>query len=353
MPIYDCTFPGCLFSTGDHEMAVALQFLTIHGHSHAQGNSNVGFNVTNIDRIQKPKISMGCTIEKWDYFLTKWSTFKEMTKIPIQSVSALLLDCCNEELAIELNSTHGDMKHKPEAEVMEAIKEMAVITEKRIVARVILLDTTQDREEPVRNFMAKLKGRARACKYVKKHNCSQCNHEDKVNYSDDMVRDVLIRGLNDADIRLDILCDPNEDMSLEQTVVLIEAKEKGKRSELKLSNSQQVNAMRSTYKRVSLAPLAGNHNKDALCNWCGGKGHGSNRNMRQAERKGICPAYGKKCTHCEKPHHFATVCRKKKHQQLTGQPNASAVESYYTGVMIDTPEAGTGHYIGCNASSQE
>ena len=112
-------------------MPVALQFLTIHGHSHAQGNLNVGFNVTNIDRIQKPKISMGCTIEKWDYFLTKWSTFKEMTKIPIQSVSALLPDCCDEELAIELNRTFGDMKLRPEAEVMEAIKEMAVITEKK------------------------------------------------------------------------------------------------------------------------------------------------------------------------------------------------------------------------------
>ena len=49
MPSFDCTFPECKFSTGEQEKEIALQFLIIHGHSHAQFGS--------VSNISQPRAS--------------------------------------------------------------------------------------------------------------------------------------------------------------------------------------------------------------------------------------------------------------------------------------------------------
>ena len=41
-----------------------------------------------------------------------------------------------------------------------------------------------------------------------------------------MVKDVLCRGLEDGDIQMDLLGDKNQDMTLEQVLGFVEAKEK-------------------------------------------------------------------------------------------------------------------------------
>ena len=62
-----------------------------------------------------------------------------------------------------------------------------------------LLLSKQDREEPICAFYARLKGLASMCNYVVK---GKCAHESDVtlNYSDSMIRDVLITSLADEDI---------------------------------------------------------------------------------------------------------------------------------------------------------
>ena len=45
-----------------------------------------------------------------------------------------------------------------------------------------------------------------------------------------MIRDTLIRGLADEDIQLDILGQCNQNLTLEETLQMTEAKESGKRS---------------------------------------------------------------------------------------------------------------------------
>ena len=196
------------------------------------------------------------------------------------NASAHLIECCEEELRLDLHRNHGNMENEPEKDVIAAIKKLAVRAENVIVARVRLLNMKQDRDEPVCSFTAKLKGQAGTCNYIKKHKCTSCNHASEINYSEDMVRDVLARGLVDSDIQINLLGDPNQDMPLDQMVKLIEAKETGKESALQLSGNHSANAMRSTYKRNATTPnrpdnrTPGNNNqldKDATCGWCGRK----------------------------------------------------------------------------------
>jgi hypothetical protein len=52
-------------------------------------------------------------------------------------------------------------------------------------------------------------------------------------------------GLADHEIQLDLLGDKNQDMSLEEVIQFIEAKEAGKRSAGRLQEAQSLNATQS------------------------------------------------------------------------------------------------------------
>ena len=224
--------------------------------------------------------------------MARFSTYKKLSNITAGNTSAQLIECCDEDLRFDLHRNHGNMENDSEVNVIAAIKKLAVRAENIIVARVRLLNMKQDRDEPVRSFVARLKGQAGTCKYAKQHKCTSCEHESEINYSEHTVRDVLARGLADNDIQIDLLGDPNQDMPLDQMVKLIEAKETGKESALQLSGNHSANALRSTYKRNGTTTNRADNqnsgsnaqpNNGAICGWCGRKGHGYLRLCNQCK----------------------------------------------------------------------
>ena len=75
-------------------------------------------------------------------------------------------------------------------------------------------------------------------------------HTD-VTYKEEVLKDVLIRGIEDLDIQMELLGSTNQSMPLETVLHFIEAKEAGKRSATRLIPSLNVEAIRSTYKRFN------------------------------------------------------------------------------------------------------
>ena len=161
-----------------------------------------------------------------------------------------------------------------------------------MVRRMTLLTMTQDREEGVRSFAARLRGQAKVCKFSK--NCSH-NQFEAVNYTDDMVRDALIRGLGDSDIQQDVLGHNDQNMTLEDTIKFIEAKEAGKRLQATLQNPSA--ATESSYKQ------ADQEQHVVKCRNCGKPGHGDGRDT--PARKEKCNGCYKICSKCDKMNHFA------------------------------------------------
>ena len=82
---------------------------------------------------------------------------------------------------------------KSETDVLAAIRLLAVRDENTMVARVILHNMRQDRDEPIRNFGARLCGQAGVCKFFMQ--CPGCSKD--VNYTDEILRDVVTRGIVD------------------------------------------------------------------------------------------------------------------------------------------------------------
>ena len=175
-----------------------------------------------------------------------------------------------------------------------------------MVACVQLHHMRQDHDETIRSLVARLRGQAGVCKFLIA--CPGCN---TINYTENILRDVLTRGLADSEIQLELLGDKNQDMTLEEVFQLIEAKESGKRSAERLLENQLADAARSQYRRSKQEELKNSKfdNKNELCSYCGKRGHG--KSAPPKIRKSDCPAYGKTCDHCGRANHFEAVCRSK------------------------------------------
>ena len=303
--------------------ALAAVLLSVHssGTHTAQGHASAAPVVipnTKLEKVRRPTISAAGSSEDWSYFLTRWGDYVAATNVTGKDKVIQLLECCDEQLRKDLTrNAGGSLTNSTAEEVMEAIKKLAVREENTMVARVQLHNMRQDRDETIRSFGARLRGHAGVCKFLV--TCPGCSTE--VNYTENVLRDVLTRGLADSEIQLDLLRDRNQDMNLEEVFQFIEAKEAGKRSAGRLFQSQGADAARSQYRRAKNDEAKQHKDGDnnELCSYCNKRGHGKSAPTRI--RRHDCPAYGTICDKCGRQNHFANVCRSKgksnRPQQLT------------------------------------
>lgn len=306
MPVIKCPVPNCEYETEDLDAVVVAALLTAHTTIHSAGG-NISAKV---EKVKRPTVSAAGSSEDWTYFLSRWKDYVQATKIQGKDLVIQLLECCDESLRRDLTrSAGGSLVDKSEQDVLQAMRTLAVREENTMVARVALHGMTQDRDETVRSFGARLRGQAGVCKFTM--TCPGCNQD--VDYTEAILRDVLTRGLSDPDIQLDLLGDKNQDMTLEQVFKFVEAKESGKRSASRLLDTQGVEAASSTYRRRKMNNITNDvkklEHKTELCGYCGKKGHG--KHAPHKTRKKECPAYGHRCSNCDRDNHFESVCRQK------------------------------------------
>ena len=307
MPVIDCPYPDCGYQTQEGTEALAVVLLQMHANAAHPVPSSTGTTTAasvKADKVSRPKVSIGGSSEDWSYFCTRWQDYKEATKVSGKDLVIQLLECCDEDLRKDLTrSAGGSLTSKSENDVLEAMRKLAVKEENVMVARVTLFEMKQDRDEPIRSFDARVRGQANVCKYTV--SCPSCDEE--VNYTNQILRDALTRGVADQDIQLDLLSDTNQDMTLEEVFQFIERKEAGKSSANKLLHAQGADGMKSQYKKKKgEKPI----NKTEQCSYCGNRGHGKFSPLET--RKKLCPAYNKKCKNCGKQNHFDKMCKSEK-----------------------------------------
>ena len=134
-----------------------------------------------------------------------------------------------------------------EKDVLSAIRALSVRAENTMVARVALSNMRKGHKEPIRSLHALLKGQAGTCKYemtCTKEGCDQVN-----DFTEEILRDVIARGIADQEIQLDLLGAKNQDLPLKVMIEYIEAKESGKRSASRLLDPQSTDTISSSYRR--------------------------------------------------------------------------------------------------------
>ena len=225
MPVVKCPIEGCEYETPDTDVVIAAALITTHERSHRAPSQPT--QAARVEKVKRPSISPAGTTEDCMYFQSRWDAYVKATKLDGTEKVIQLLECCDEQLRKDLTrNAGGTLTGMTEVQVFKAMKILAIREENTMVARVALHKMKQGRDEPVRVFGARLRGQASVCKFTQK--CTSCDANG--NYTEAMVKDVLCRGLEDNEIQKDLLGDKNQDMSLEEALGFVEAKEAGKRS---------------------------------------------------------------------------------------------------------------------------
>ena len=260
--------------------------------------------------VDRPLIAAGETSEGWQYFKTRWRAYSRASKLAGTDLGIQLLECLEPNLRRDLTrTTKGPtpIEERPEAELLAAIKAMAVVEDNYMVATFAFARTTQDRGESYRSFVSRLRGMAETCEFHE--TCANCGHV--VDHSESRVSDQLCIGMADPDTQKDLMEEATKRMTVEQTLHFVEKKATGKRAAnaLKAPTTPSTNALdegadreeavNSGYKRQQQRRPQSHAKPKALtnqpqatppkttdkgtCNFCGRRGHGTS--SRTAIRK--------------------------------------------------------------------
>ena len=239
MPVYRCPFPECTYATDDIAEALAPAYLSLHGYVHANAaapRNNPAPVRQRAPKIERPKISRGSSEETWNSFSTRWTLFKRGTDMTPAEVVQQLFQCCDDDLGNAVLKTSPAAVEGTEDILLAAIKQLAVVPVAISVRRTDFLSTHQDHGQSVRDFYADLKGKSATCPYSKKCSLAACTQVN--DFTDIIVKDVLVAGLADEDIKKDVLGWSELDTKdVNETVAFIESKEMA-RDALKQKTSQ-------------------------------------------------------------------------------------------------------------------
>ncbi len=236
-------------------------------------------------RLDPPKIATGTSAEDWESFKRLWSAYRSGMAIPVDQRATHLLYCCDRDLQDDLMRSYPDkdITAVTETDLLEAINKLAVKQESELIHRIKMSKLVQTPGMGIRNFLAQLKGQAKLCQYKVKCSAEACDTD--VDFSEEMIKDHLIRGIADNEILADLLGDSKTDRTLSEVVDFIATKEQAKMERGAMDDSSGS----VSNNRPSV--------KNKKCWACGEPAHGDPNNRRA--RAEHCKAWETDCTKCQ------------------------------------------------------
>ena len=148
--------------------------LIVHGHQvqqagrgggdHGVGNDGGG-GKSKQEKIPRPTISSGISQQDFKFFRGEWTRYKRCSGIKdADIIRDQLMYCPDESLRKHVCRSLGDRVDTiSEEELLEEIKKLAVERQSNIINTVALMSATQERDEGIRQFAARLRGLALVC----------------------------------------------------------------------------------------------------------------------------------------------------------------------------------------------
>ena len=251
MVVITSSVPGCEFTSGDVSEALAIAVLANHGLAHqaiAPPTASVTAPVPRGPKLERPKVDVGVTTEEWNLFVRRWDVFRAGSGINDTSAPSQLFQCAGTELGDSLLKVNANPVTDSVAQLLASMRSLAVIPVATGVLRHDLLQLRQERDETFRAFAARVRGTAETCAFSAAFTCGK-----NVEYTNHVIRDVLLSGIADPDIRrevlgtLDILTKAVNDV-----IALVENKEMG-RNALPSSTMSAVSSFRRRNETLAAA----------------------------------------------------------------------------------------------------
>ena len=233
----------------------------------------------------RPTIKLGIINEEWNAFSRRWTHYRAGCNISDNDATTQLLECASEELCDMLLRAHPDFASKPIDAALKVMKSLAVVPVALGVLRSELWAIHQDADEPFRKFAARVQGKAEVCEFVTQYSgkCGQCEAEysGTTYYVDEMIRDVLLDGIADIDIRREALSvEGMQTKSVNEIIAFVESRETARNANQHLNISAISNsrwrgrpATQSVQPKRNPSPSAEDKAKTAACPDCNAQFH--------------------------------------------------------------------------------
>ena len=237
MPVIQCHITECPFATPDVDPAVAAVML-----GHHLTSAHPAPVQRKAPTIPQPKVTGNIYEDQWDSFAREWAVYKETVSITDDKLPVYLLSCCSSDLKSNVEKANPTISTQTEVEVLASIKRHAVVSVAASVLRTELLTMKQDHGENVLAFASRALGKARNCKLTVR--CPTCftppnSITTNVDYSEEMVKQVVLAGMFDEEIKRKVLGTADIDTkSLNATIAIIETEEMASRSMTPLATPQ-------------------------------------------------------------------------------------------------------------------
>ena len=265
MVVITCSVPSCQFTTADVSEALAIALLTNHGLAHS-ATPHTNAAMPRGPKLDRPKVDVGVSIEEWNVFLRRWEVFRAGSGIDHVSASPQLFQCAGPALGDSLLKSNPHATSDTIANLLAAMRALAVIPVATCVLRTELLQLRQERDEAFRAFTARVRGKAETCSYSTTCACGQ-----DVDYTDHIIRDVLLNGIYDTEIRREILGVPDVlQQTVNDVIALVENKEMARNAlpSSTLSAMSSFQRQRKTPTGIAALPSQADRAQEAPCPDC-------------------------------------------------------------------------------------
>ena len=259
MVIVKC--PLCPYQTEDVEGNVVTALLNLHAMSHSQQAP-----APVPPKLERPRIDVGVEEEVWNNFMRRWEAFRVGSGINATAAPMQLFQCATGALGDLVLKSDPDIHNKNIATVISVMRSFSVIPVATGVRRAELMQLRQAPDETFRSFAAKVQGKAETCAFHTSTKCT-CGLEVTADYTTATVKDVLLAGIADLDIRREALSLKDiHKLSINDVISFVEDREMA-RNATPVTNS--LSALSSYRKGVPQAQhAAGISNKTAPCPDC-------------------------------------------------------------------------------------
>lgn len=221
-------------------------------------------------------------VEEWKTFKSRWDNYvllSSIDKVPNELQLAQLQNCLGDDALKMLSGFKFDTAERDRTvkEVLDEFERFVIGQVNETLERYKFGKRAQMEGENLSKYVANLRRMMKTCGY-----CNNCEPT--------MLRDRIVLGIRDDDVREDLLKDSK--LTLEKCVDICMAGEAASQHKYSLSNDKVHSVMKST-KRTG---------KKGKCRYCA---------QEHPFRKEECPAWGKRCSGCRKKNHFEVCCKNK------------------------------------------
>ena len=253
--IIKCGYTDCDYkSEHESEQVASLQFqshMAVHT-SKVQAPAS-GDSVRAKPEVEKPVLKQDITEEEWDSFTQEFRRYKRRLRTPVGQEADDLFDCCEKSLGRLLLKEDPGIIEAGEEKLLEAMKKMAVIRVAVSIRRTQLMSMKQEPGQSIREFYANAKAQASTCEYSLKCGQECCKTKPTIDYTASVVKDIIVCGLVDPEIRRDVLeLEDLDKKSAIDLVGLVESKETARKAWA--ARNQGDVAASSTYKKEGNTP---------------------------------------------------------------------------------------------------